>query len=480
MKLPKLISLSHQNLIHHKKQTLLTIIVVGSLFGLIIGFQLVIQGVENAVLGFNDQIFNKHVYIVASGCKSSELKARRRLAEKECLQHHQNSLEHIRCTDKHKNNIVLPCEVDPTHITKTLADRVRPYGGEIVGYVDMINVSGGLIELVPVDIIKNAIEIDITHKPQNVIAAVVGFNKAVELVESDIDKSKRFDQPMEFVKELRQKVIGKTFTIDNQEVLVAGVLPYGDHEFRVAETRYHFELLDVPLGAITYNQTGTLYINDQSVVVKELLSKGTVIKYAIIDFADKQLAYDYYQKEALRYQPDDFAREDDIYGAEINAGEYITNYLISTKNFEVFKQAITIASYAFLVVAVMISVFTFLKIIQQDDRLIALYKSLGATATDVFQIYFWYLLELAVLVAVYAVGVGVLIAAGVSYYYHRPFSAAASLFFGREISQMSWFIGFNWQTAQIVMIVLGSVIFTSVVAINQLSSKHIAKRLKQQ
>ena len=47
MKLPKLIKLGHRNLVHHKKQTILTVVVIGALFSILIAVQFIFQGLED-------------------------------------------------------------------------------------------------------------------------------------------------------------------------------------------------------------------------------------------------------------------------------------------------------------------------------------------------------------------------------------------------------------------------------------------------
>lgn len=47
MKLPKLIKIGHRNLVHHKKQTILTVVVIGALFSILIAVQFIFQGLED-------------------------------------------------------------------------------------------------------------------------------------------------------------------------------------------------------------------------------------------------------------------------------------------------------------------------------------------------------------------------------------------------------------------------------------------------
>ena len=67
MKLPKLIKLGHRNLVHHKKQTILTVVVIGVLFSILIAVQFIFQGLEDFHRQQSLGVFDNKIYITAQG-----------------------------------------------------------------------------------------------------------------------------------------------------------------------------------------------------------------------------------------------------------------------------------------------------------------------------------------------------------------------------------------------------------------------------
>ena len=124
--------------------------------------------------------------------------------------------------------------------------------------------------------------------------------------------------------------------------------------------------------------------------------------------------------------------------------------------------------------------FTFLRLVTQDSRLIAMYRSLGATAQDVWFIYLWYVFELCLLTVLFALSTGALLALGVSWHYSADFNAAASLFYAKHITGLVPLIGFNLEIIKIIGAIVISAPIVSILTLDQLSMKNVARRLKKQ
>ena len=84
MKLPKLIKLGHRNLVHHKKQTILIVVVIGALFSILIAVQFIFQGLEDFHRQQSLGVFDNKIYITAEACRRGQIESSRGI-ERDCV-----------------------------------------------------------------------------------------------------------------------------------------------------------------------------------------------------------------------------------------------------------------------------------------------------------------------------------------------------------------------------------------------------------
>lgn len=480
MKFLKLAKLGHRNLTHHKKQTIFTVIVIGALFSILITMQFIIQGLEYFHRQQNLGVFANKIYITAQACQRSQLDSAHEI-EKHCIDNHgQLDQDCLRQTMQRP----APCSTDRQQVNQFFTERAKPYGGKVVGNVEVRTTdSSSRLSFYPIEIFKNNISTNLSKRPSDAAAAILTFEKATDLLGIDTKNIISSQDKLNLLQKVKQETIGKTFQINDQTVFIAGILPYGSHKISVARHERDIRPLDFLLENFSFyndNLGGVFLLNDNSPAIKQLISKTSLYNYqALLEFNSPDRAYDYFKQETGYIAPGLLASQ------ENTSAKYLVAEL-ATKSFNVFeslsikKFLLSFANYALLITAVIIIVFTFLRLISQDSRLIALYRSLGATARDVWLIYLWYVFELCVLTALFALGVGALLALGISWYYSADFNAAASLFYAKHITSFTPFIGFSWEVAKIIGAILLSAPIVSILTLDQLSIKNVARRLKKQ
>ena len=88
--------------------------------------------------------------------------------------------------------------------------------------------------------------------------------------------------------------------------------------------------------------------------------------------------------------------------------------------------------------------------------------------------------ELCLLTVLFALGTGALLALGVSWHYSADFNAAASLLYVKHITGLVPLIGFNLEIVKIIGAIVISAPIVSILTLDQLSMKNVARRLKKQ
>lgn len=480
MKLPKLIKLGHRNLVHHKKQTILTVVVIGALFSILIAVQFIFQGLEDFHRQQSLGVFDNKIYITAQACRRGQIESSRGI-ERECI----NEQGHLdQDCFRQASQKPAPCSTDRQQVNQLFTERAKPYGGKVIGNVEVRTTANSLyLSFYPIEIFKNSITADLSKKPSNVPATIVTFQKAIDLLKINTKGIVSSKGKLNLLQEVQQKALGKVLQDNNQEIFIAGIIPPGSHKISVARHERDIRPLDILLDGISFyssSSNGIFLLNDHSPVIKKLIGNTKLFNYqALIEFASADQAYDYYKYE-INYVAPGLLASDKPRSPEYRVAELATSSFNTFENMTIKKFILSFANYVLLITAVIIIVFTFLRLITQDSRLIAMYRSLGATAQDVWFVYLWYVFELCLLTVLFALGMGALLALGVSWHYSADFNAAASLFYAKRITGLVPLIGFNLEIIKIIGAIVLSAPIVSILTLDQLSMKNVARRLKKQ
>lgn len=133
--------------------------------------------------------------------------------------------------------------------------------------------------------------------------------------------------------------------------------------------------------------------------------------------------------------------------------------------FDIFDEVIfpvfTFIELIIIVIAFVITLLTFLKVLQAEAPTIRLYRSLGASTSDVCLIYAAYLLEICLLSFVVAFLIGLIIALVVSFMNTANLGAMLAAAYGVNPSQPIFLIGFNWH----LLLLAASLLITAIIAL---------------
>lgn len=134
----------------------------------------------------------------------------------------------------------------------------------------------------------------------------------------------------------------------------------------------------------------------------------------------------------------------------------------------------------FIVVAIIVAVLTFSHLIDQDAATIALYRSLGASGRQIYLVYFLYLLELCVLAALATLGLALLMVGTLYITSAVALSVRLQEFYALEVAPSVSLFGWS----PICFIVLGVIIVIAPVAmlfsLGHFAPKNITKKLKEE
>lgn len=423
----------------HKKRGLVVVIIVGLLFGVITAGAFALQGLENAVLGEMLAPTDGKVLVISS-------------------------VETQICGEN--------CEVS-AEVAK-MKRNVERYGGELISVGMSQTADGMFYELAESIFVNVADDVD-SGVTQVVVPLTTAAQLAgLELPERDAEIAKRV-AAIKAVREqtLHQVVESKT----GERYYIAEILPGGVYASDLAF--WNIEQGGHPLDLI-FNQMSTGVSQDFLVEslagdVEEVDVEALGVVFA--QFEDVKAAYNYYQDKA------NYCSETDrIFGTCGKEYKYqviaaVADPLTTYENLQNVWLVFKIVAAVLAVIALIIAISTYGRLIGKDMKIIALYHAMGATGGQIRVVYIVYLLMLSALAVGFAIIVGWGLAMAVSLVNEVVLQQLFALGLG-VVDESIWLVGWSnlaWYLTGAMVIV---VVLTVLISNGNFRARELAQKLK--
>lgn len=277
---------------------------------------------------------------------------------------------------------------------------IEKFGGKILK--NTRSVTRYYIPVLSKPSVQNLIEVDPSNAPKDAIP-ILTTTSFGELLLGKYDNKINKLTAVEYLsryQDYRDKVLGKTFETDNGEkFFVVGLLPGSYHlsnySFYTLEKNVDTTLLNELLDDIPLQGFEPIAVDNGN---QDSWQTGQNVEYEIVYaiFDNQKDAYRYLEQGKARFQrviPDDRS-----YDAKVILG--LSPEITYTFNF--FQIIIRIVSIVLFIVSVVVILSTNTRLIAQDEEEIALYRSLGATKSQLkifYGIYFFILIVSALIFA---------------------------------------------------------------------------------
>lgn len=408
MRLTDCLRLGWAEMVAHKRRTVMVIIVVGALFSVVVAGILILQGVENVVLGAMLESTDGEVWVSSS--VDTDICGR-------------------------------DCEAEVE--TAEMLENIMHYGGEIVP-VKLIQMAEGDFLMLRVDEKNNSEEIPMA----------VPVRMAMKLIDAKLlGQGATMTERMSDIQRTYDKVLGKTFSISQDErYLVDKILPgsvYVD-DLSLGNVGDNNNPLNLVLGQIETGASQNLILNDVEIEGSQLGEEDIIVAR----FPNIVEAYEYYKDEANYC-----AKTDRVFGVCGKNYKYKVESIISNPlgAYEVLQnvwQVVSIIIVLLVVIAATIALGTYIRIIGQDAKKIRLYRAMGATKGQLRLTYLVYLEMMSVAVVGFVALVGVFVAVLVSLVNMGDMIAVFALGLG-VIRDQIWLLGWNWMLCYIMGVIVG-------------------------
>ncbi len=211
----------------------------------------------------------------------------------------------------------------------------------------------------------------------------------------------------------------------------------------------------------------TTLTNEQKAEIGEEIPDS----FVLAKFDNLENAYQYYSKtdaKELHYDADDYEIVE-LFSNQVRAYRYFRE-----KN----RSFVRPASIVLMIVSAFILAFTMAHLIASSTKTFVLYRSIGASRVQLLIIYFVYLMELCVRAAIFAICLGIVLAAimtgvGWNYLLERLIEVYPNV---PEFPPILLVV--NWQCFEVIGCMFFAAPVSFLLCLDQFSNKKIAQKLK--
>lgn len=435
MKLGSAIWLGHLNIVTHKRRSVMLAVIIAATFSVVFAINSIIQGIKANV----PQMVNPldEYYLIVNTVVQDEADMCAMNPNKEC-----------------------DFAATPEAMQKVQTG-VEQYGGTVIKELE----SRDNYLALPQEILQPVITQDMAKAGEKVPVALTIGQASFE-VQVSFPTIGNAGANLRIAAEIKRRLFDPETKLMNLRVYPVGMMP-GSANVSSLSLKIVDDDLNIlnPILEMIPASYGTSFAVEQEGGTGKRSGK-ILVKFAHLDDAvafaqSKGFCGEAYGCRASEYQVED------VYG----------NGVALVERLDSVQFIITGLSVILAVIAVIIMVFTSMRLIDQSAKTISLYHALGATRMDACLIYFCYLLELCALAAILAVAAGLGMAAGLGWMNREKLSTVLQLAYGVE-GRTLWLLGWNkamtmWVGVMLLMAPLG-ILFS----LGHFSDKQLAKRLK--
>lgn len=346
---------------------------------------------------------------------------------------------------------------------------IEKFGGKILKNIRTVTRNN--IPVLPKSSVQNLIEVDPSNAPKDAIP-ILTTTFFGELLLGQYDNKINKLTAVEYLskyQDYREKVLGKTFETDNgAKFFVVGLLPGSYHltnySFYVLERNVDTTLLNELLDDIPLQGFEPIAVDNGN---QDFWQTGQNVKYEMVYavFDNQKDARHYLEQGKASFRM--VTLDDRSYNANVILG--LSPEITFIFNF--FQIIIRIVSLILFIVAMIVILSTNTRLIAQDEEEIALYRSLGATKSQLKIFYGIYFFILIISALIFAYLIASLILILFHLFRGQLINIQAALAFSlKDVPQVFWY-GVNSDILVIIVATLLLAPFSTLLNSRKFSSR---------
>lgn len=347
-----------------------------------------------------------------------------------------------------------------------LAKRIERDHGEVVGEVHSCIIGKEQFGVVDLNLVENLVDVDLlTQVPEGRVPVLVN-KKIFEEEYSHQQELEKLETEYYQVGEYAGGVVGMPLLPGEYNILNLPLVRMNDSPSGIGLGIAGIALVDDGSGKIEQyveakrQQAAESYGNNQVITAKVIRFSNFADLTRFVDTSDTP------ERKALN--PDSLL----ISAVYSNTADIARGFIAADR-------IVMIAEIILLVVAVIVTAFTFIHLIDQDARTVALYRSLGASTREIIMVYFIYLLELFLLAVVVSILIGLGVVAVMSLGNVGVLTENLQMYYDLPSAPKVTLLGIDWRFFLTIGLMLAAVIMALFLSADRFSRRRIAMALKK-
>lgn len=454
MKLADYLKLGFAGVKAHKKRALTVVLIVGLLFSVIAAGAFILQGLENIALETMLAPTDGRVLVVSS-------------------------VDTKICGD----------DCDIAAEVAEIKKNIERYDGKLIP-AKISQTADGMFYKIEEKVFSNEANnaIDVT---QVIVPLGTAANLAdIEIPERDVEVADK----LAIIQKVREKTLGKVVKNEaGEEYYIAEILPSGVYANNLSfmNIGQNSNPLDLILGQIRTGASQNFITKSAKTEPKADESNterpsgfiamedidAEAMGMVLAQFEDVKAAYNYHQDKANYCSETDriFNMCGKDYKYQVVSA--VSDPTMTYENLQNIWLVFKIVAAVLTVIALIIAISTYGRLIGKDMKIISLYHALGANGKQIRLVYLTYLLMLSIMAVGFAVVVGLALAAVLSLVNMTNLTQVFALGFGIETESI-WLVGWN----NLILGIAGVMVFAAVIAVlignGNFTNKELAKKMK--
>lgn len=347
-----------------------------------------------------------------------------------------------------------------------LAKRIERDHGEVVGEVRSCIIGKEQFGVVDLNLVENLVDVDLLAQVPEGRVPVIVNRRVFEEEYSHQQELEKLETEYYQVGEYAGGVVGMPLLPGEYNILNLPLVRMNDSPSGIGLGIAGIALVDDGSGLVEQ------YVEEKRQLATESYGNNQVITAKVIrfgNFGDLTRFVDTSdtpERKALNPDP-------------ISISAVYSDTADIARGFIAADRIIMIAEIILLVVAVIVTAFTFIHLIDQDARTVALYRSLGASTREIIMVYFIYLLELFLLAVVVSVLIGLGVVAVVSLGNAGILAENLQMYYDLSSVPKVTLLGIDWRFFFTIGLMLVAVIIALFLSADRFSKRRIAMALKK-
>ena len=471
IKFPDVLRLSWSNIAEHKARSAIVILTISIIFGLLMGINFVLRGLETSLINASVINTNQKVYLQTKFISNHYSKAEDRLAER-LTKHHGKDIGtysyYQGSATKFLNTQVISASAVQDFIAVNL-DQVP------TDKIPALIPKDGLIEMSPEYSSYEAYQSLIHNR-----IYVVGYLPTTEKGE--------YDETYSITKASKPTLPG----INPLNLILDNIYGGGDNMDPL--------LIDDGSGKIErylneqITEARTQSITNYDLSIQQAIERDPTFTVSPEDIQEEHDYLNTWEPDTRSYtvalfdnpydavcfsNPYDTPEATALEPIPFTAQSIFSNTISISDLFRSYRFMLNFLQVIFLIAAVIITTMTFAHIIDQDAATVALYRSMGATTGNIYFIYFLYLLELCFLAIFTSLIIALVIVLAMTLANAHALSQRLQEFYLLASAPHVSLLGVDINFLIVILTILLVAPLTLITTHRRFSGKHIARKLKE-